>query len=402
MATFQSEYEETTNAIDTIVSTQVSNVLDWINTPGGLSKVVTSSSGFAWGYNGSSVYSCQLPCSGNWQLADLNQYSVSSVLDIAADSLMVYVLYTSVAGNISVLVTPANRQGVWATMAVPFSATKIFSTHTYLWAQDASNAKQMCPKPCVMSNWIPVSESTIKITSSTDTQLYGVDPSGTPMQTDETLRSGWSPLSAFGATKVSSVVGGDSAIYAVDTSSNTLKYDGKSVAPMATSGYTPESLTAGNNQLWMTSTAPGQQGNVFNRIEQADDVTLLNTIAPLDKKRDDIVSTVESKFNLQTDVMTVNKQTEDVISFFKRIFKLDGDTAKKAGAQAGHITEQIRSTQQQLDQMTATEGILKHSILILAAIAIIYLALGPLLGNATHTVAILVFIGGIYFILNSK
>lgn len=400
MATFQSEYEDTTNAIDTIVSTQVSNVLDWINTPGGLSKVVTSSAGFAWGYNGASVWSCQLPCTGNWQTSDLSAYSVGSVLDIAADPTMVYVLYTSVAGNIGLLVTPSNRQGVWASISVPFSATKIFSTHTYIWAQDSGNNKQMCPKPCVMANWMPIKENTVKITSSTDTQLYGVDPTGEPVQTDETMRSGWSPLTGFG-TKVQSVVGGDSAVYAVDVSSNTLKYDGKTVSPVATSGYTPASLTAGNNQLWMTSVTPGQYGNIFNRIETPDDISLLNTVAPLDKKRDEIVSNVESKFNLQTDIMTVNKQATDIITFFKQMFNLDRTTAKKANAQAGHIVEEIRSTQAQLDRMTMIEPIMIHSIILLLAVALIYIAFGGI-GFMVHVIAGSVLAGGIYFILNSK
>ena len=403
MATFQSEYEDTTNAIDSIVSSQLSSVLNWANVPGGLTKVVSSAAGFAWGYNSdNSVWSCALPCTGNWQKSDLSANSVGTVLDIAADDTSVYILYTSVAGNTNILMTTANRQGVWAPIQVPFSATKIFSTHTYLWAQDASNRKQMCPKPCTMSNWIPSSEDTIEITSSTPTNLYGKDPTGQPMQTDETLRSGWSPISGFGETKVTSVVGSGDTVYAVDTTSNTLKYDGKSVQPLGTAGYTPLNLTTGNNQLWMTSMTPGDKGNVFSRLENTDYATITNTVAPLDRKRDEIVADVETKFNQQTDVMTVNKQTKDVVDFFKKMFKIDGDTAKKARAQSGHINEQIRSTQKQLDQINAVEPIIQIAILTLFTIIAIYVLLGSLLGEMSHIVSLGVLGTGLYFILKSK
>lgn len=403
MATFQAEYEDTTNAIDSIVSSQLSSVLNWINIPGGLTKVVSSSAGFAWGYNSdNTIWSCSLPCTGNWQKSDTSSFSIGNILDIAADGTSVYVLYTSVSGNTNVLTTSANRQGVWGTIQVPFSATKIFSTHTYLWAQDANNRKQMCPKPCTMANWIPSSEDTIEITSSTDTNLYGKDPTGQPMQTDETLRSGWSPISGFGDTKVSSVIGSGSSVYATDTSLNTLKYDGTSVQPIATAGYSPMSLTTGNNELWMTSTIPGNVGNIFHRLENPDYMSVTNAVAPLDKQRDQIVSAVESHYNQQTDVMTVNKQTKDVVDFFSKMFKLDGETAKKARAQAGHINEQIRSTQKQLDQINAVEPVMEIAIVILLMISAVYVLLGGLLGWVTHVIAVGILGAGLFFILKFK
>lgn len=402
MSTFQSEYETTTNTIDSIVSSQLSSVLNWMSIPGGLTKVVSSASGFAWGFSGGSVYSCQLPCSGNWQPSDLTSYSVKNVVDIAADDTTVYVLYQSVSGNTNLLVTPSNRSGVWATISVPIDATLIFSTHTYLWVQDSSNRKQMCPKPCTMPNWISSSEDTIKITSSTPTHLYGTDPTGVPMQTDETMRSGWYPITQFGDTKVNSVIGSESVVYAVDQSLNTLKFDGTTVAPLDTDGNSPLNLTTGNNQLWMTSVTPSAQGNVFSRIENPDHIALLNTVAPLDRQRDKIVSTVESEFNQATDVMTVNRQSRDVIDFFKKMFNIDAETAKKARAQSGHINEQIRSTQKQLDQINAVEPVLQIAIGVLFVIALLYILLGSLLGWVVHLIAIIVLGGGVFFILKFK
>lgn len=402
MATFQSEYEETTNAIDSIVSSQLSSVLNFVNIPGGLTKVVSSASGFAWGYNGSNVYSCQLPCSGNWLYSDLSAYSINTILDIAADSSVVYVLYRSIAGNTQLLLTESNRQGVWASINVPFGATQIFSTHTYIWAQDPNNVKQMCPKPCTTANWLPSSESLIKLTSSTDTHLYGVDPTGEPMQTDETLRSGWSPISGFGDTKVSSVIGSDNYMYAIDKSQNTLKLDGNKIIPLATSGYTPLSLTTGGNQLWMTSMTPGSLGNVFSKVEKTDYPTITSIIAPLDKQRDEVVSNVESRFNQQTDVMTVNKQVKDVVSFFKNIFNIDENTSKKSKDQLGHLNEQIRSTQQKLDQINSVEPVMKISIITLLIISAIYILFGSVLSWFIHVIALIVLAGGIFFIVKFK
>ncbi len=402
MATFQTEYEDTTNTIDSIVSSQLSSVLNFVNIPGGLTKIVSSAAGFAWGYSGNYVYSCQLPCSGNWLQSDLSSYSIGIILDIASDLTSVYVLYTSVAGNTNILTTPANRQGSWAVIPVPFSATNIFPTHTYLWAQDSNNVKQMCPKPCTTSNWIASGENTITITSSTDTHLYGKDPTGVPMQTDETMRSGWSQISGFGDTKVSSVIGSDNYTYAIDKTQKALKYDGTTVSPLATSGQTPQSLTAGNDQLWMTSVTPSSLGNIFSRLEKPDYSTVSSTIAPLDKKRDDIVGAVESKFNQQTDVMTVNKQTKDVVDFFKKMFKIDGDTAKKARAQSGHINEQIRATQKQLDQINAVEPVMQIAIVVLLVISGIYVIFGGILGWVTHLIALIVLGAGVFFIIKFK
>lgn len=403
MATFQDEYEDTTNTIDSLVSSQLSSVLNWINIPGGLNKVVSSAAGFAWGFNGNnSVWSCALPCNGNWQSSDLSKFTVGTVLDIAADDTTVYILYTDLSGKTSILTTSANRQGTWATLDVPIQATKIFSTHTYLWAQDANKSKQMCPKPCVMSNWIPGSETEVEITSSTGTQLFGTDSIGNALQTDETMRSGWTPLSGFGDTKVKSVVGSETAVYAIDDTSTTLKYDGKTVQPISTAGYEPASLTTGNNQLWMTSSTPGTMGNVFHRMETPDFMSLVNTIAPLDKKRDEIVSDVQKEFSQQTDVMTIRKQADEIIGFFRNIFKLDSDTAKRAKAQAGHINEQIRSTQQQLDQMKSTEPILQIVIGVLLAISTVYIVLGHSLGWTSHILSLGIVGVGTYFILRSK
>jgi hypothetical protein len=399
MSTFQSEYENTTSQIDEVISSQLTSVLDWQNISGNLIKVSSSSSGYAWGYSSDNrVWSCQLPCSGNWQPSDLSSFSVQSILDIATDEGTVYVLFTPLTGITKILMTDASRQGSWSMISVPISATNIFSTHTYIWVQDANNRKQMCPKPCTMSNWIPSSETTIKITSSSDKTLYGKDANGQPVQTDETMHSGWDPLREFGDTKVQSVIGSDSGMYAIDDSLIPIYYDGKQTQPLATSGYTPMNITAGNNQLWMTSATPSSLGNVFTRLEKPDYTTLINKVRVLDKKRDNLVSDVTKKFDQQTDIMTVNKQSQDIITFFKNMFNIDGNTSKKAKTQIGHLNERIRSTQEELDQMNAIQPILQIVVGMLLAICLAYI----LIGEYAHIPALLILGVGAYFILNSK
>jgi len=134
MATFQSEYETSTNAIDDIVSTQLSSVINWKGVSGSLLKISSSAAGFVWGYNvGGTVYMCQLPCNGNWIEVDFNEYQVSNILDLTTDQSNLYLLYTTSAGSTNLLVTPATNQGTRTVINVPFSATSIFSTHTYIW-----------------------------------------------------------------------------------------------------------------------------------------------------------------------------------------------------------------------------------------------------------------------------
>ena len=404
MATFQTEYEDTTTTIDNVVTSQLSSVLSWANVPGSLIKVVSSSAGYAWGYNGSNqIYICQLPCSGNWIPIDVSLYNISLVHDLVADLNNVYILVTTVSGKTQLLIAPASNQGTWNTVEVPFSATTVFSTHSFIWAQDSTNAKQRCPKPCTMSNWIPSKDVSVQITSSSDTALYGKDASGTPLKSDETLQTGWQPISALG-TKVESVFGqmDQSALYGIDSSLKLFRFDGKETTPVDTAGYTPlnVSLDPSSKQLWMTSVTPGDKGNIFGRVDTPDYSAIMNTINPLDRKRDEVVKDVETAYDTQTNVMTVNKQVSDVVEYFKRIFHVDRTTGKKGVAQAGHIQEQIRKTQQELDQINAVQPLLQKFLILLAIVSVIYM-LGSVLGSMVHMLALVVLGGGLFYIVNN-
>jgi hypothetical protein len=400
MATFQSEYETSTNSIDSIVSTQLSSVLNWTGIVGNLVKASSSAAGFVWGYNGGgTVYICQLPCSGNWLEVDFSQYQVSNVLDLTTDQTNLYLLYTNSAGATSLLVTPATNQETRTVITVPFSATNIFSTHTYIWAQDGSNNKQRCAKPCNMPNWQVSTDTAVNITSSDDGMLYGKDASGQAMQTDETLQTPWQPIGEVHGTIYGK--GSDGTLYGKDSSQNAFQYNG-TVSALYTGGLPLSNLTVDNqsSQMWMITSTPGNLGNIFTRLQNPDYTSIMNTVSPIDRTRDKIADTVETKFQRQTDIMIVNKQANDIITFFKKIFNIDKDTAKKANAQAGHISENIRESQKQLDQISTIEPIIFGVILLLIIVALIYIIGSSILGTYVHSIALVSLGIGIFFLVN--
>jgi hypothetical protein len=398
MADF-AEYQKTTDTINTIVSTQLSSVLSWINVPGGLTKASSSSAGFVWGFNSSGeVYMSPLPSTGNWTLVDLKTYNVSQILDIATDETNVYILYSNSSGT-GLIVTPVNNQGTPLAISVPFSATSIFSTHTYIWAQDVANNKQRCPKPCTMKNWQAVAEHVVEITSSDDSSLYGKDLSGNAMQTDETMQSAWQPLDDIKGTVFGK--GSDGTIYGIDSSQQGFQYNGN-IQPLFTNGLQPTNITVEpqTNQLWMTTSSPGAAGNVFTRVQKPDYTTTMNLISPLDKSREKTVDEIETRFIRETDVMTVNKQVKDVVRFFTKMFHIDGTTAKKAVNQIGVLNDHIRDSQTQLDEIHSIEPLLFGVMGIMIVILLVYMFLPSLFGSYVHIISLGIAGIGTFLLLN--
>lgn len=407
MADFQAAYDQTTRDINNTLSTQLSSVLTWANIPGELQKVSSSAYGFAWGFSGSAVYTCQLPCTGNWQPVDLSKFNIGVVLDVATDDTNIYIL-ANASSKIVMLTNTADGRGVWNVVPVPFVASQIFSTHSYIWAQDAQNNKQKCPKPCTTTNWIAEPENKVTITSSSATSLYGKDATGAGMKTDEVLQSGWSPITGLLGTKVSSVIGqiDQTSVYALDPTSKVLKCEGdcstKTVTPVDTQGYTPLNLTADptSKTLWMTAQTKGELGNIFNRPDKPDYSTIMNTITPLDKQRDAVVTDVVKDYNQQTGVMTVNKQVSDIESFFKKIFGEQHKNNENTKNASGHLQQLISEQQGTLDQITSVQPIISGFVGTLAVVVVIYLV-GSFLGAFIHWIAFLVLLGGIYLTINN-
>jgi hypothetical protein len=399
MATFQSEYEDNTHTIDSIVSTQLSSVTKWVNIPGTLTKASSSAAGFIWGFNpGGSVYICQLPCTGNWTQVDFSQNQISSVLDLTTDDSNVYILFTNSSGSLNLLTTAATNQGTRTVIPVPFSATAIFSTHTYIWAQDNSNHKERSAKPCNMPSWQASSDTAIRITSTDSTTLYGIDASGNAMQTNETMQSAWQPIGDI----VGSIQGkaSDGTLYGINPEQNAFLYDGK-LAPLYTDGLDPKHIQVDpqSNQIWMTTNSPGDSGNIFTRFEKPDYSTIMNNITPVDRRRDQVVKDIGTEFNKQTELMTANKQIMDVVAFFTKMFNLDKDTHKKGENQSGNIENEIRDRQAQLDMINATQGVIYKVLILLGIVSLMYI-FSFLFGSLINILAGIVLVGGIVYIAN--
>jgi hypothetical protein len=407
---FQNQYDTATDGINSIITSQLSSSLQWNSIPGTLIKSSSSAAGFVWGYNSTNlVYVCQLPCTGNWVQIDTSQWNVSSVLDITTDSTNVYILISTTDGKTVLYSNSASNTGTWNMIPVPFPATNIFSTHTYIWAQDASNNKQKCPKPCTMSNWIAVADK-FKITSSSDSSLYGVDAGGNAMKTDENIQSSWTSISGLSGLKLMSVIGQSdkTALYGVDTASKAYRCEGdcsspQEVDPMDTGGYAPLNMTAdpAGKSIWMTSSTSGDVGNIFNRIDTSDYTTIMNNINPLDQNRDKVVSNIEDTYKQQTNVMTVNKQVTDVVNFFTKFFKFDKQSVDQDTSNISAYRDKVVKTQADIDKMASLEPLVQKFLTLLAIVAVVYLV-GSFLGGFIHTLALMILAGGIGYIIYSS
>lgn len=404
---FQSEYDQLTKQIDDTITSQVSSSSSWINVPGSLVKAVSSPAGYVWGYNtNNAVFVCQLPCTGNWQDVGISSVGATVIDDIAVDYTNVYVLTTGTSGNKILLTNSASNKGQWNTLNIPFAATKIFSTSMYLWAQDASNNKQKCAKPCTTSNWIVSPENKVQITSSSYSELYGKDGGGNAFKTDENLTTGWAPIQGFANKTWQSIVGqgGRTDIYGVDMQSQVYSCGEMcafedDVKPVDTQGYAPINLSSDpeSKGLWMTTTTSGDKGNIFTKIDNPDYSSIQKIIDPLDDQRDQIVKTVEKDYAQQTNTMVTNKQIDAVVNFFSKQF---GYT-KTAGAQnakdSSLLSEQIQSSQQQIDKMDSVSEKLIFIIITLVVVAGIYLLGESVLGVYVHIAAVVAFTVGLFF-----
>jgi hypothetical protein len=261
-----------------------------------------------------------------------------------------------------------------------------------------------------MSNWIAVPENKIKITSSSDSSLYGVDASGNAMKTDENIQSGWSSISGLTGLKLMSVIGqaDSTALYGVDTSSKAYRCEGdcsvpSEVDPLDTGGYAPLAMSAdpSGKSLWMTGTTSGNVGNIFTRLDKPDYTAIMNNVNPLDQSRDKIVSSITDEYNQQTNLMTANKQITDVVNFFTNFFKFDSQSVKKDQSDISAYRDKLITTQAQLDKMSSTEPLLQKLVSLVVAVVVIYL-LGSFLGGIVHTIAFVVLAGGLGYIIYSS
>lgn len=393
---FQNEYDAATDAIDDVLTSQVGPKPSWSNVVGELVKASASSAGYVWGFNKiNQIYMCTVPCSGNWTQIPIS----GTVLDITTDNVNVYVLT-----NGSISIKSADNRTDWLTIPVPITANSIFSTSTYIWVQDGSNNKAKCPKPCTTGNWISVTENKIKITSSSSTALYGNDVLGNAMRTDETLQTGWAPIQGFKGKNLKSIIGDadQTALFGVDNAGITYRCangctDPKEIDPLDTKGYTPVSLTVepSSRNLWMTTTTDGELGNIFTKPDSSDYAQIMTNITPYDTKRTNIVESAESEYNKQTQVMTLNKQINDIVSYFSSVFKVDKTTPKKNKEEAKKLHDKIEYSNMEINNVQSTIKILILLGTVLFVSIFLYFILPSIFGEYANIIIGLFIFGGI-------
>ena len=393
MTDFSEAYDSITDQINTYVSTQVSSETVWNNIPGGLDKVSASSMGFAWGVGGGKLYICHLPCSGDWKEVDI---PCKSIWDFTTDDSHVYVLCDG-----DFFIKAASNVDNWIKTSGPKSTAhtlSLFSSGSYIWAQDSSNTKYRIAKPGTTGNWSTVNDPLkIKITSASTTTLYGIDASGSAMKSDETLQTGWAVVPDFG-TKVSKVFGGidESAVYGLDTT-NQLKRcaDGK-CATVETKGLTPndvsfDPLTKG---IWMTTQTPGSAGNVFFKQDSTNTGNIYAITAPLDKQRDTIVTSAEQQFQDNTHTGIMMKQVELMKKYLSSMLP-------KKTVNQPKLRGNVIKTSAELEQLQKALPAVQWLLLLLLIILFVYLVLSWI-GFMVHIVAACILGGGLYFLYTKQ
>jgi hypothetical protein len=335
--------------------------------------------------------------------------TISAVSDIATDDTNVYLLFNTEKGA-SLATKTANNQTDWAVVPVGggFVPANIFSTHTYLWLQSSTNQKVKIPKPINMTNTMTSTDTSVKITSSSPTALYGVDARGNAMKTDEMLQTAWTPVAGLSGTPVKSVIGDldQSGLFYIDNNSNVSQCVGscetKKSVPINTQGYLPLYLTAdpSTKQLWMTSSTSGSVGNIFNRIANPDYSSILSSVTPMDQKRDTVVTDISKQYNQQTEVMTVNKQLSNFQDIFKRLFGEATKSIDSTNTQISKLQSDVDSKQSDLKRISAVEPIVQKFVVTLAVTALVY-AIFSFLGWVVHVIALVVVGVGIYLSLNN-
>ena len=388
------EFDTLTDQLNNLISTEVTADQAWNAVPGGLDKVSTSSLGFAWGMGSGQVWVCQLPCSGNWKPIPIPD--LVSVVDIVTDESKVYVLYNSSTG-LNLASKTASNIDDWFVIPAKTGITNIISTSSYIWGQ-AGVIKWKLPKPGNTGNWIQVSDPrNIQITSASSTNLYGVDATGQAVKTDESMQSSWSTIPEFGG-KFKEIIGNadQSALYGVDPNSHLKRCLNGKCADVQTQGYIPQALSIEpvSKQLWMTTTTPGESGNIFTKNDSPDYSNILQSTQVYDKQRDQIVLETETRYNETTSATSMSKQLELLKKFLEELF---GSIPSSEKVDRNAIHDIVA----EIDQLQKTEPIIKKLLILIGVTCGIYLV-GFLIGIAVNFIALSVLVGGlIYLSLNN-
>jgi hypothetical protein len=342
----------------------------WSSIPGGLSKVSTSSLGFSWGISSQQLYYCRLPCSGEWT----NVPMTDSALDVVTDDNNVYVL-----GATSFMFKVASNMEDWVVVPAPAGAISILSTSSNIWAQDAGGKKWRLAKPGTTGNWVSVDDTSgTMMTSASGSSLYGIQ-GGKAVTSDESLQSGWSPLSEI-QEPMSKVIGNldKTAIYGVDTKNSLSRCASGSCQPVDIPAPVQNMTIDPKGNLWLTTITQGLKGNVYTK---PDSLALPDT-SELDKQRDAVVHEAE-----------VNHQQGSLEKTLKQISDFLQSLLKKPTKDTSHVEATIVRNKESIDQLQKIVPALLRILGYISGVAIIYLFVDHWI---SHVLAIVVLGVGVY------
>ena len=153
-------------------------------------------------------------------------------------------------------------------------------------------------------------------------------------------------------------------------------------------------------QLWMTSTTPGNAGNIFNRMATPDYSSISNAIYPYDDKRNKVAGDIEKEYNDQTKVMKVNKQLAEFQDFFSIIFGKATKAQEQVNTEISQIDNTLATDQAKLNKISSIQPSIQKFVITLAIVGLIY-ATVSILGWITHIIVLIVLVVGIYLSLNN-
>lgn len=371
------DYSALTDTLNNLVQ---EDEKDWINVPGGLDKVSESAMGAAWGLGSGKMYVCMLPCKGQW-----NPTEFSGILDFTTDDSLLYAITST-----SLLTKNGNNSGEVQTISLNPDIKQIFSSGSYLWGQGTKKWK--LAKPGTTGNWIEVPDTSgVTITSASQTALYGISSTGVAMKTDESLQSAWSPIPQFKGVFTGILGDADqTGVYGIDAQKTLQKCSGDSCVPIPTKNPV-QTLSPKPTSLWVTTTNPGDLGNVYFKDESPSN--LLKDVQPIDAERDAIVNQAETEYTNTTYSTMMFKQLGEIQKMFQELLSIQTINTEP-------IEKSASSTSSEASLLQKVIPFLLKGILVLLGVLFVYLFSG-MLGSSTHYVAFAVFVAEIYFILNN-
>jgi len=377
-------YDSLTDQVNTIVSNVSPE--SWSAIPGGMTKVSSSAKGFAWGFNADGVFTCQLPCTGNWKKTEVP----GTPVDMVTDDNSVYLLLPS-----KLAIKSSDNVDEWVTVDLPDSITKIISTASYIWGQ-AGDKKYKLAKPGMAGIWIPVKDDlNVTITSASVNHLYGVKD-GQAMIADEAMQNPWSVIPEFGG-KYTAILGDvdQTAVYGI-SDDNSLRRCMNGTCKTMDTQYTPQNITIDPSakELWMTTAAPGKSGNVFTMPVTSDYSDLLKKVKPIDQQRDQLVREEEVKQGEATHAEILTKQYEYLQNLIRQIFDIKPVSSHEKDAES--VQDDIDNTKNSIFLLNGILPFIQKMVFVLFLIMCVYAA-SDYIGSFTHAVALAILVSGTYF-----